>query len=139
MQTFTDIYILDLHGNAKKRENAPDGGKDENVFDIQQGVAIGIFVKQTGKNGPFKVYHADLWGARAQKYEQLFEQDVAVTDWVQLNPQSPFYLFTPQNVDLLAEYNRGWKLTEAIPPFLSVKNEYVHIDLIPSEKGNSES
>jgi predicted helicase len=72
------------------------------------------------------VYHADLWGARAQKYEQLFEQDVAVTDWVQLNPQSPFYLFTPQNVDLLAEYNRGWKLTEAIP--LNVLGFQTHRD-----------
>ena len=112
MQTFTDIYILNLHGNAKKRETAPDGGKDENVFDIQQGVAIGIFVKQPGNNGSVKVYHADLWGTRTQKYEQLFEQDAAVTDWVQLNPQSPFYLFTPQNVDLLAEYTQGWKVTD---------------------------
>jgi hypothetical protein len=67
MQTFTDIYLLDLHGNTKKRETAPDGGKDENVFDIQQGVAIGIFVKQPGKQGPAKVYHADLWGTRAKK------------------------------------------------------------------------
>jgi len=115
MQTFTDIYILNLHGNAKKRETAPDGGKDENVFDIQQGVAIGIFVKQPDNNGSVKVYHADLWGTRAKKYEQLFEQDAAVTNWVQLNPQSPFYLFTPQNVDLLEEYNRGLKVTDIFP------------------------
>ncbi|MEI6314566.1 MAG: type ISP restriction/modification enzyme, partial [Syntrophus sp. (in: bacteria)] len=112
MQTFTDIYILDLHGNAKKRETAPDGGKDENVFDIQQGVAIGIFVKQPNKSGPADVYHADLRGTRAKKYEQLFEQDVAITDWAQLRPQLPFYLFMPQNVDLLGEYNRGWKVTD---------------------------
>ena len=46
METFDDIYLLDLHGNSKKKERAPDGGKDENVFDIQQGVAIGIFVKK---------------------------------------------------------------------------------------------
>ncbi|HSN76450.1 MAG TPA: DNA methyltransferase, partial [Anaerolineae bacterium] len=52
MQTFSEIYLLDLHGNAKKREVAPDGGKDENVFDIQQGVAIGLFVKQPGQTGP---------------------------------------------------------------------------------------
>ncbi len=45
MQSFDDIYLLDLHGNSKKKEKAPDGGKDENVFDIQQGVAIGLFVK----------------------------------------------------------------------------------------------
>ena len=114
MQTFTDIYILNLHGNAKKRETAPDGGKDENVFDIQQGVAIGIFVKQPGKNGPANVYHADVWGTRAKKYEELFEQDVEKTDWQQLKPQLPFYLFSPQNVDLLGEYNGGWKVTDII-------------------------
>ena len=49
MQSFDEIYILDLHGNAKKKERSPDGTKDENVFDIQQGVAIGIFVKRQGR------------------------------------------------------------------------------------------
>jgi len=126
LQTFTDIYILDLHGNAKKRETAPDGGKDENVFDIQQGVAIGIFVKQPGKPGPAKVHHADLWGKRALKYEQLFEQEVETTHWEQLRPQAPFYLFAPQNVDLLAEYNRGWNITAAIP--LNVLGFQTHRD-----------
>ncbi len=46
METFDKIYILDLHGNSKKKETAPDGSKDENVFDIQQGVSINIFVKK---------------------------------------------------------------------------------------------
>jgi predicted helicase len=45
LQDFDEIYILDLHGNSKKKETAPDGSVDKNVFDIQQGVAIGIFVK----------------------------------------------------------------------------------------------
>ena len=49
LNTFTDIYILNLHGNSKKKEVSPDGSKDENVFDIQQGVAIGIFIKETVK------------------------------------------------------------------------------------------
>jgi predicted helicase len=44
-QTFDEIYVMDLHGNSKKKETAPDGSKDENVFDIQQGVAIGLMVK----------------------------------------------------------------------------------------------
>lgn len=111
-QTFSEIYILDLHGNAKKKETAPDGGLDQNVFDIQQGVAIGIFVKRPGKSGPAKIYHADLWGTRENKYAQLFEQDAAITDWAQIKPESPFYLFVPQNVDLLGEYNQGWKITD---------------------------
>ncbi len=43
---FDKIYTIDLHGNSKKKETAPDGSKDENVFDIQQGVSINIFVKK---------------------------------------------------------------------------------------------
>ena len=65
METFDEIYLLDLHGNTKKKERTPDGGKDENVFDIQQGVAIGLFVKcKDADNGLAKVFHADLWGER---------------------------------------------------------------------------
>ncbi len=115
IQTFSEIYILDLHGNAKKREVAPDGSKDENVFDIQQGVGIGIFIKQPAKNSPAKVYHADLWGTRVRKYEQLFEQDVAQTEWTELKPQAPFYLFISQDSTLLPEYNQGWKVVDIFP------------------------
>ncbi|MBN1992606.1 MAG: N-6 DNA methylase [Anaerolineae bacterium] len=112
MHTFTDIYLLNLHGNAKKKETAPDGGKDENVFDIQQGVAIGLFIKEPGKTGPANVYHADLWGERATKYESLAGQDIASTEWIEFEPKKPFYLFAPQNVNLFGEYQQGWGITE---------------------------
>ena len=121
MQTFTDIYLLDLHGNSNKKERSPDGSPDENVFDIQQGVAIGIFVKEAGKSGPARVHQADLWGARESKdkqngkYPWLFAHDVSSTAWTQLAPQSPLYMFVPQKIDLLAEYERGWKLNELAP------------------------
>ena len=115
MQTFTDIYVLDLHGNARKREQAPDGGPDENVFDIEQGVAIGLFVKAPGQDGPARVHHAELWGEREGKYDCLDQSDIETTDWTTLAPQSPFYLFVPQNVDLRAEYEAGWKVTDAMP------------------------
>ena len=63
METFDEIYLLDLHGNSNNRERAPDGSKDENVFDIKQGVAIGLFVKRGDPgNGLARVVHADLWG-----------------------------------------------------------------------------
>lgn len=71
MHSFTDIYLLDLHGNAKKKEKTPEGGKDENVFDIQQGVSIAIFVKEPEKQGPARVHHADSWGLREGKYQHL--------------------------------------------------------------------
>ena len=115
MDAFTDIYVLNLHGNAKKREVAPDGGKDENVFDIQQGVAIGILIKETGKVPCGRVHYADLWGLRVDKYRTLAEIDMAATDWFELSPASPNYLFVPFDGDLLAEYEEGWKVTDVFP------------------------
>lgn len=123
MNTFTEIYILDLHGDARRRETTSAASMDENVFDITQGVAISLFVKEPKKCGPARVFHADLWGLRGHwpkpqpgtKYYSLIETDVASTDWVELKPTSPFYLFTPWRKDLLAEYEQGWKVTEIFP------------------------
>ncbi len=115
MQTFTDIYILDLHGNSKKKEVSPNGSSDKNVFDIQQGVSIGIFIKEPGKTGLANVHHADLWGGRLNKYEVLNQSCINDIDWRVITPQVPFYLFCPQNTDSLAEYNAGWKITEIMP------------------------
>lgn len=112
MQTFDDIYVLDLHGNSKKKERAPDGGKDENVFDIQQGVAIGIFVKRrradnTATKPIASVHHAHLWGTRGKKYEWLASASIGRTEWKTLSPQTPSYLFKPQETDAKAEYEQG--------------------------------
>jgi len=131
IQSFDDIYILDLHGNSKKKECSPDGTKDENVFDIQQGVAIGIFIKRQRKAGTSHiaaVHHAHLWGPReiyekiiqtkilaGGKYHWLAEHDVTNTEWTTLTPQAPFYLFIPQNVTLQAEYDQGWKIIDIMP------------------------
>ncbi len=115
LNSFSDIYILNLHGNIKKKETAPDGSKDENVFDIQQGVAIAFFIKEKDKARPGQVHYADLWGERAGKYQQLTHSDITTTTWTDLKPQAPFYLFVPQNVDLLPEYQAGWKVTDIFP------------------------
>jgi predicted helicase len=115
IDTFTDIYVLDLHGSAKKRETAPGGGTDENVFDIQQGVAISLFVKEAGKTGPAKVYQANLWGLREGKYQTLSETDITTTGWSELKPNSPFYFFVPRREELRPEYEKGWKITDVYP------------------------
>jgi predicted helicase len=115
MRTFSEISVLDLHGSSKKKESAPDGSKDENVFDIQQGVGIGVFVKKPGAAGPAQVRHGDLWGDRESKYKNLFKMDCDSTRWEKLEPSSPNYLFVPQSTDLLAEYEKGWKVTEICP------------------------
>ncbi|CCI24384.1 type ISP restriction/modification enzyme [Microcystis aeruginosa] len=125
LKTFDDIYILDLHGNSKKKEICTDGSPDQNVFDIQQGVAIGIFIKyHNGSSNLAKVYHADLWGKREMienqvivggKYHWLEENDLYSTSWQELQPDSPFYLFKPQNINLRSEYDQFWKITEIMP------------------------
>ncbi len=105
MQSFDHIYVLDLHGNSKKGEKAPDGSKDENVFDIQQGVAICLMVRTGAKPSPARtVHHAELWGTRASKYARLTSQDVSTTDWTRLDPQPPFLFFYPRSTDFRAEY-----------------------------------
>lgn len=121
METFDDIYLLDLHGNSKRKEQSPDGSKDENVFDIQQGVAIGLFVKRKGTpEGPAQVHHADLYGERESKtgegkYGWLAANDVRTTKWTELTPQSPRYLFIPRDEALAEEYEAGWSIPEIFP------------------------
>ncbi len=113
MKTFDDIYILDLHGNSKKKEKAPDGGKDENVFDIQQGVAIGIFVKRKLENKKDAVIkHAHLFGLRDSKYKILWDKNISSIKWSKLKPELPFYLFTTQDIDVKDEYNDCIELTK---------------------------
>ena len=114
MQTFSDIYILDLHGNSNKKEISPNGEPDQNVFDIQQGVSIGIFIKEPGKSSSAETYHSELWGSRSDKYEALSNLDIDTIAWKNLKPQSPFYLFIPQNITLLTEYEKGCKITEIL-------------------------
>jgi very-short-patch-repair endonuclease len=105
MQTFDEIYVLDLHGNSLKRERCPDGSPDENVFDIRQGVAIAFFVKTGGRAGTeARVFHADLWGSRRHKYEWLKSNDISTTRWTEVQPKPEFYLFVPRDETFLAQY-----------------------------------
>lgn len=112
LETFDEIWLLDLHGNSKRKERSPDGGRDQNVFDIQQGVAISIFVKHGGRGEDLaSVRHADLWGDRGDlksgKYSWLAENSLVTTDWSELSPRSPDYFFTPRDYELAAEYEAG--------------------------------
>lgn len=121
METFDDIYILDLHGNTKKKERSPDGSKDENVFDIQQGVSIGIFVKKPNSNKACVVRHSELWGTRQSKYECLFESDITNTAWTELRDikrescLGAFRFFTPKAFENIDEYCDGWNVKSIFP------------------------
>ena len=128
MEAFDELYLLNLHGNAREGETAPDGSPDENVFDIQQGVALLIAVRNfrngnpddntavednpIGVGTPARVRYYDLWGAREAKYAFLNTHTLESTPWQDLQPQPPFYLFAPQNDALRTEYERGWRLTD---------------------------
>ncbi len=115
MQSFSEIYVFDLHGNSKKKEENPSGGKDENVFDIQQGVAILLAVRQPDQEGAAKVWHAELWGDRHTKYAALSDGSLAETSWTELAPTTPAYLFAVQNVEIGKEYAAGCPITEIFP------------------------
>jgi hypothetical protein len=124
MQGFDEIYILDLHGNSLKKEKCPDGSKDENVFDIQQGVAIALFIKKRphqstlnkeGNKGGCKVSHSELWGIREAKYNWLLKHDIKTTKWKTINPKSGFYLFIPRDERLLSKYESYPKITDIFP------------------------
>lgn len=99
MNTFDDLFILNLHGNSNKKEIAPNGTKDENVFDIQQGVAIFIAVRYQSAKPAGRIKHTDLWGTRQEKYEVLGSTQITSTQWSKLTPSAPDYLFQETSSD----------------------------------------
>ena len=110
METFSSIKVLDLHGNSRIKETAPDGSKDENVFDIQQGVAItiGDISFAPGKS----IQHAHLYGLRRFKETSLEEQENPTHS--KPKPTKPYHLLVPQN-EAINEYEEGWKVTDIFP------------------------
>jgi hypothetical protein len=115
MNSFDEIHILDLHGNSLKKEKAPDGSEDKNVFDIQQGVAIALLVKHKSRNGKCRVFHADLWGLRDEKYEFLKSNHFHSVLHHELTPSSPFYFFVPRQEKHKAGYETYPRVNELFP------------------------
>lgn len=112
---FDDIYILDLHGNSKKKERTPTEhaqyGDDKNVFDIQQGVAILFLVRKSGAHARnARVRHAELWGSRDSKYQRLEDGELDAMGWNELDPVEPLIPFVPMDTQSLDEYRRGWSV-----------------------------
>lgn len=123
MQTFDEIRVLDLHGNSLKKETAPDGSPDKNVFDIRQGVAITLLVKRCAHpaanedaDAPDgRVSHAEVFGERDSKYSWLDTHDVENTDWQETTPRTDFLLFAPQDQRLTDVYTRAPSIRELMP------------------------
>ncbi len=114
MSTFDEIYILDLHGNSLKKETTPQGGKDENVFDIRQGVAIALFIKNK-KPKKSKVYHADLYGLRHEKYTWLDGNRFRTDNYTRIKPESPYYFFVKRDIEKIKRYLKWEKIDNIFP------------------------
>ena len=112
LDSFNAIYVLNLHGSIIKPEAIPDGEEDQNVFEIGVGVTILLCVKELDNPTPAKVHYADMWGSQEKKYRILTETDVQSTEWCELHPESPYYLFVPQETDYSVEYDDGWKIDD---------------------------
>ncbi|MEO8399791.1 MAG: N-6 DNA methylase, partial [Ignavibacteriaceae bacterium] len=134
LETFDEIYVLDLHGNAKKKETAPDGSKDENVFDIQQGVAISIMIKKTNPvmdanfaststnvgDENFRPLHgtvkfAELYGKRKTKFLTLNENKLNTISWKNLQSIEPNYYFVYKDFNQEKKYAKGFAVTDLMP------------------------
>ena len=131
LKSFDEIYIVNLHGNTRKKEACPDGSKDENVFDIMQGVSINIFVKHSQKIKDKKVeerklnpsyykygsdyanvYYYDLYGKREYKYDFLLDNNIKSIEWKELNYKEPFFLFVKQDENLCEEYDKFYSIKD---------------------------
>lgn len=114
LKTFDKIYTINLHGNYKKKEVCPDGSPDENVFDIQQGVSINMFIKTGEKKAKElgKVYYYDLYGKREEKYNFLTNTPFSEVKYKELNPIAPMYFFVPKDFELMEEYEKGVKVND---------------------------
>ncbi|PDW35648.1 type ISP restriction/modification enzyme, partial [Helicobacter pylori] len=111
LECYDELYILNLHGNARKKEETPQGAKDENVFNIMQGVSINLFVKKAQTTKP-KIFYYDVYGERAEKYAFLAQHDLDRIEWLELAPREPFYLLIPQETPLLEEYEQGFSVQD---------------------------
>ncbi|MCK9554954.1 N-6 DNA methylase [bacterium] len=113
-KTFDEIYILDLHGNNLKKEITPEGGKDENVFDIRQGVMIALFIKNKKAKKP-RVFHMDKYGLREEKYDWLDNNEFNVKNYHEIIPTSPWYFFIPRNTSNIQRYLEWERIDEIFP------------------------
>ncbi|WP_425251187.1 N-6 DNA methylase [Helicobacter pylori] len=111
LECYDELYILNLHGNARKKEKTPQGAKDENVFNIMQGVSINLFIKKVQATKQ-KICYYDVYGQRAEKYAFLAQNDLNSIEWLELAPREPFYSLIPQETPLLEEYEQGFSVQD---------------------------
>lgn len=115
LQNFAAIYTIDLHGNVMSRETFDIDERDENVFDIQQGVCISFFIKRPNRKGPAQVFYSEVCGSRAHKYNFLNQTNFSAVVWKEVTPSAPYYFIKPKNFSNASSYEAGVKLSELFP------------------------
>lgn len=126
LKTYDKIYTIDLHGNSKKKETAPDGSVDQNVFDIMQGVSINLFIK-TGKkkaNELGRVFHFNLYGKREFKYDFLNENSITTIAYNELLNIAPNYFFVGKNFEDERKYSEGFAVNKLFSQVLLGPNSH---------------
>lgn len=123
MNTFDEIYILNLHGSALKKEKVPEevqkreklGERDEGVFGIRPGTAITLAIKSSDSKGKCKVYYSEQWGLRSKKFEWLENNDIETTKWDEITPETPSYLFISRDEEGWKKYKDFVSVNEIFP------------------------
>ena len=137
LHTFDKIWILDLHGSSKKKEKAPDGSTDMNVFDIMQGVSIIIGVKtKHSSNALAEVMRGDLWGSRAEKYEALRNYNLKDNLFKKIEIRPPQYPFVPQDWTDFESYQSGFPINIFMPVHgngIVTKRDKLNIHFTPDD------
>ncbi|WP_421773813.1 type ISP restriction/modification enzyme [Gracilimonas sp.] len=118
LESFDKVYLIDLHGDSKKKESTPTGERDENVFDIMQGVSISLFIKNRNTKG-CDVFHSDLFGSRQNKYDLLSKNTIKSFEWNNLKCEAPYYFFTKKDFSLRQEYESFFSLNGAFKNHIS--------------------
>lgn len=113
LSSFTEITIVNLNGSSKRKIVCPDNSDDENVFDIGQGVAIGLFRRKPNKRR--RIEYVDLCGPREVKYAKLEDPNSLLSGVESLAPESSYYFFFPRSTDYSAEYQSGWRIIDMMP------------------------
>jgi len=116
LRAFDKIFIINLHGNSNRNETAPDGGIDENIFDIKQGIALFIGVKTTKSSTWAAVKYTDLWGTRINKLKALSS---ATLDFIDLSPDTKMAYLIPKNIGTQSTYEQGIGVNEIMTSFTS--------------------
>lgn len=115
LKTFDNIYIINLHGSNKTKETCPDGSQDENVFGIESGVCITLFVKtgtEKGESSLAKVYYKDVYGKKKEKFDFLEQNDLLALDFEEITPTSPMYFLLPIKKNMETEFGQGFSVEE---------------------------